>query len=91
MLVGNLVYAGCSWFLIHSNENKDNKDGFWKTRGEPFKIFSNSGISGWRSTFEFYEGKAPHRYKTDWVMQEYSITQRGLCEGTNAKVFYGIC
>lgn len=90
-LVGNLVFAGGFWFLIHSNVSKDNKDGFWKTKGEPSKIFSHSGISGWRSTFEFYEGQAPHQCKTDWVMQEYRISQRGLCEGSNAKVLYGIC
>jgi hypothetical protein len=89
--VGNLVYADGIWFLMHSNENKDNKDGFWKTKGEPRKIFSSSEISGWRSTFEFYVGQAPHGYKTDWVMQEYRISQRGLSEGTNAKVLYGIC
>lgn len=90
-LVGNLVYAGGIWFLIHSNVNKDNKDGLWKTKGEDCKIFSHSGISGSRSTFEFYEGQAPHWCKTDWVMQEYRIPQRGLSEGNNAKVLYGIC
>lgn len=90
-LVGNLVYADRVWFLIRSNENKDNKDGFWKTKGEPCKIFSSSEISGWRSTFEFYVVQAPHWCKTGWVMQEYGISQRGLCEGTNAKVLYGIC
>ncbi|KAE8100552.1 hypothetical protein FH972_018439 [Carpinus fangiana] len=78
---------GGFWFLIHSNVNKDNKDGFWKTKGEPCKIFSHSGISGWRSTFEFYEGKAPHQCKTDWVMQEYRISR----EGNNAKEASSLC
>jgi hypothetical protein len=90
-IVGNFVYAGGVWFFIYSVVDGDNEDGFWKTKGEPCKIDSDSMTIGWITTLEFYEGQAPHERKTKWVMQEYRISQGGWCEGSNVKVFRGIC
>lgn len=86
----NWIYSDGIWFFICSEEIKDTKLGFWKNKGNACEIFSNSVITGSRTTLEFYEGQAPYGCKTDWVMHKYSILQREPCEGSKAKVFYGI-
>lgn len=76
------------WYFIRSEEKKDAEAGFWKAKGASCRIFTNSVITGWRTTFEFFEGQAPHDHKTDWVMQEYRITQTGMHENTKLKLDY---
>ncbi|KAF3446278.1 hypothetical protein FNV43_RR11457 [Rhamnella rubrinervis] len=79
------------WFFIHSKEKKDTHFGCWRTKGEACNLFSNSSITGWRSTLEFYEGQAPYEHKTGWVMQEYWITQNRLSEDNKAKEASSLC
>lgn len=59
-----------------SGVKKDAECGFWLETKAAREIFSNSVILGFRTTFQFYEGRAPHGQKTDWVMQEYTITEK---------------
>lgn len=66
---------GDRWYFC-SVVKKDSEFGFWLETGEPMEIFSNSAISGFRTTLKFYEGKIPRGRKTDWVMQEYRITEK---------------
>lgn len=63
------------WYFC-STVKKESDIGFWQETGEPCEIFSNSAISGFRTTLRFYEGNTPHGRKTDWVMQEYRITEK---------------
>lgn len=65
-------------YFISSEVKKDTELGSWKSKGDPYEIFPNSDITGWRTTLEFFEGQAPEERRTDWVMQEYKITQKGL-------------
>ncbi|PSR99707.1 NAC domain-containing protein [Actinidia chinensis var. chinensis] len=79
------------WYLIHPDHNKKSEHGFWRARGEATEIFMNSVIKGWRTTLDFYEGRAPHGQRTNWVMQEYRITQKGLCSYRNPKESSLLC
>ncbi|CAA2973500.1 NAC transcription factor 29-like isoform X1 [Olea europaea subsp. europaea] len=79
------------WYFIHSNDRKETAFGFWKTKGETNEIYLNSELSGWRTTLEFFEGEAPNGRRTGWLMQEYSITQKGLCHKTEPKDSKSIC
>ncbi|XP_073052938.1 uncharacterized protein [Primulina eburnea] len=65
------------WYLVDANEKKDSVYGFWKDKGEACKIYSNSSIFGWRASLEYFEGQAPHGQRTDWLMHEHKITQKG--------------
>ncbi|XP_062024366.1 NAC domain-containing protein 71-like [Rosa rugosa] len=76
---------GSLWYLICSNESKDTNLGYWRPKEEACKIFSDSTITGWRTTLEFYEGRAPHERKTNWVMQEYWITYEKVSENSKIK------
>lgn len=73
------------WFYVRPDQKKDSEQGSWKAKGEPTEIFSNSSVTGLRTTLEFYEGQAPHAQRTNWVMQEYSIIQKGLPSSKNLK------
>ena len=68
-----------------------NDYGSWKVKGAASNVFSASMATGLRTTLEFCDSQAPHERITNRVMQVYSILQRGHSEGSNVKVFYGIC
>ncbi|XP_050365190.1 NAC transcription factor 32-like [Argentina anserina] len=82
---------GYFWYLIRSNESKDTNLGYWKPTEEASKIFSNSIITGWRTTFEFFEGRASHEHKTNWLMQEYRITYQKVSENSKKKEANLLC
>lgn len=73
-------------FLIQSKEASKDKLGFWKPKKDACKVFSDSSITGWKTTHEFYEGQAPNEHKTGWVIQEYKITKEGECENRTTEV-----
>ncbi|XP_073125463.1 uncharacterized protein [Henckelia pumila] len=80
------------WYLVQSNEKKESVFGSWKLKGQACEIYSNSVINGWRSTLEYYEGESSHAQRTDWVMQEYSITQKELLsDKNNPREFTSLC
>ncbi|CAI0425483.1 unnamed protein product [Linum tenue] len=68
------------WYLIEKSMDKDKETetGLWKVKGEALKLFTNAAITGWRSTLEYYEGQSPSVLKTDWLMQQYWVTETNL-------------
>ncbi|XP_068309593.1 NAC domain-containing protein 83-like isoform X1 [Pyrus communis] len=76
---------GCKygfWYFIRSSESNPTNIGQWRAKGEASRIFSNSSVYGWRATLEFYQCQTPHETKTNWVMQEYWITQKKSSESS---------
>lgn len=82
----NIVLAEGVWYLVSLNEKKESDHGFWKAKGDACKIYSNSVITGSRTTLEYFEGQAPHGRKTDWIMQEYVVTQKESSDKDKSKV-----
>ncbi|XP_074370005.1 uncharacterized protein LOC141711457 isoform X2 [Apium graveolens] len=78
-------------YFLSSKVKKDTQFGSWKANAEPCEIFTNSVLTGWRTTFEFFEGQSPNEKKTEWVMQEYRITLKGLGDGSKAKDYGSLC
>ncbi|KAG2666563.1 hypothetical protein I3760_15G068900 [Carya illinoinensis] len=79
------------WYFIPSEENKGTNDfGFWKAKGVACKIYSDAMITGWRTTFEFFEDHAPE-HKTNWMIQEYRIVQGEPYEGSKAQEVGSLC
>ncbi|XP_031254813.1 NAC domain-containing protein 26-like [Pistacia vera] len=79
------------WFLVPYKDKTIAQNGHWKAKGEACEIFSNSVITGWRTTLEFYEVQNQHERKTDWVMQEFRITQKKWCESKKAEDASSLC
>ncbi|KAK3001582.1 hypothetical protein RJ639_021685, partial [Escallonia herrerae] len=86
-----VMYAEGIWYLIRSEGKKDSENGFWKVKGKACEIFTNSTITGWRTTLEFYEGQAPHGRRTDWLIQEDEITYKGLGNNSKPKDSKSLC
>lgn len=68
---------GDVWFFVCPDIQKETEIGFWKSNGDRCQIYSDSKLTGWRTTLEFYEGQSNDEHKTEWVMQKYWITQKG--------------
>ncbi|KAK0576337.1 hypothetical protein LWI29_015634 [Acer saccharum] len=79
------------WYFVSSKQNTNTRHGYWKAKGEAIEVFSNSVIIGWRISHEFYEGQVSHEHKTDWVMQEFSITRKRVCESTKSENSSSLC
>lgn len=72
-----MIYTAGIWFLVNSTGPKESEYGFWTAKGVACEIFENPVIHGWINHLDFFEGCAPYGLKTEWVMQEYSITRKG--------------
>lgn len=55
--------------------NRATTMGFWKATGrdKPIHTKLNQTLIGMRKTLVFYQGRAPHGIKTDWIMHEFRL------------------
>jgi hypothetical protein len=56
--------------------NRATAAGFWKATGRDKAIYAAGGAArriGMRKTLVFYQGRAPHGHKSDWIMHEYRL------------------
>ncbi len=59
--------------------NRATTAGFWKATGRDKPICTSKllvgqqQLIGMRKTLVFYEGRAPHGNKTDWIMHEFRL------------------
>lgn len=79
------------WYYVPRNGNGDISFGPWKPKGGACKLYSDSFSTGWRTTYEYYEGQAPHDRKTAWVMQKYWMSQTDPCENSKQKETSSLC
>ncbi|KAI3785539.1 hypothetical protein L1987_44658 [Smallanthus sonchifolius] len=63
------------WY-VWSGSKTDTKNGFWRSTGEACEIYKTSLIIGLRKTLLFHEGPANDGQKTNWIMQEYTTTEK---------------
>nr|PNR60758.1 hypothetical protein PHYPA_003551 [Physcomitrium patens] len=55
--------------------NRATTMGFWNATGrdKPIHTKLNQTLIGMRKTLVFYQGRAPHGIKTDWIMHEFRL------------------
>ncbi|KGN62576.1 hypothetical protein Csa_022563 [Cucumis sativus] len=79
------------WFYVVSHGNADSSFSPWKLKSGAWKLFSDSSFTGWRTTYEYYEGQAPYECKTAWIMQKYWMSQTDLSENSKQKETISLC
>lgn len=55
--------------------NRATAKGFWKATGrdKPISAKLHTRLIGMRKTLVFYQGRAPHGVKTEWIMHEFRL------------------
>ncbi|XP_069153542.1 uncharacterized protein [Solanum lycopersicum] len=74
-----------AWFLVRKTEEKSTEYGLWRVKDSACEIFANSDISGWRTTYEFFQVQASIEQKTVYIMHEYKVTPKGQRDLTKSQ------
>lgn len=74
---GKAMAEGNKWyFYSRRTQSRITENGYWKSLGVDEPIFSSSSDSniGMKKYYAFYLGEKPEGAKTNWVMQEFSLS-----------------
>ncbi|XP_042447014.1 NAC domain-containing protein 101-like isoform X1 [Zingiber officinale] len=58
-------------------DSKATRTGYWRPTGN-CRILTSGFSSGWKTTFEYFNGKSPIGERTGWVMHEYHAEPSSL-------------
>uniref|UniRef100_A0A5B6ZNN0 Putative NAC domain-containing protein 45 n=1 Tax=Davidia involucrata TaxID=16924 RepID=A0A5B6ZNN0_DAVIN len=74
-----------------SRMSRTTENGYWKTTGKDRHINYKEQTVGMVKTLVFHQGHAPGGERTDWVMHEYRIEDKGLADAGVAQDAYVLC
>ncbi|XP_059648094.1 NAC domain-containing protein 104-like [Cornus florida] len=86
-LDGKALAEGNKWyFFSRRTQNRITDNGYWKALGgdEPV-ITGSSKIVGVKKYYVFYLGEPPVGVKTNWIMQEYRLSDSGSSSRASKK------
>lgn len=64
---------------------QETKLGYWKPLGKEKPVLASSQgneLVGLKQVMAFYRGKPPHGSKTDWIMHEYSLSNKEILKSS---------
>lgn len=78
--VGKALSSGSQWyFFSQKTQDRATKNGYWKQLDIDEAIYTSAGKKvGIKKYLLFYMGEAPEGIETNWIMQEYSLSNSGL-------------
>ncbi|KAJ9704111.1 hypothetical protein PVL29_005413 [Vitis rotundifolia] len=79
-LNGKALSSGNQWyFFSQKTQDRATKNGYWKQLDIDEAIYTSAGKKvGIKKYLLFYMGEAPEGIETNWIMQEYSLSNSGL-------------
>ncbi|XP_050366247.1 NAC domain-containing protein 82-like [Argentina anserina] len=82
-------YGDLKWYFFCSRGmkyasgarvNRATEAGYWKMSGKDRPVNYNGEVVGWIKTLVFHRGKPPRGERTDWVLHEYRLDDKGLAD-----------
>ncbi|KAJ4966842.1 hypothetical protein NE237_018691 [Protea cynaroides] len=86
-LNGKALQGGNQWyFFSRRTPNRVSANGYWKSVGVDEPIVSNDGKKvGMKKYLVFYIGETSAGIKTNWIMQEYRLSDCGSSSSRSSK------
>lgn len=63
-----------------SRMNRATEFGYWKTTGKDRPVHYNDEVVGMIKTLIYHTGRPPRGDRTNWVMHEYRLEEKGLVD-----------
>lgn len=60
--------------------NRATEFGYWKTTGKDRPVHYNDEVVGMIKTLIYHTGRPPRGDRTNWVMHEYRLEEKGLVD-----------
>ncbi|XP_059624522.1 NAC domain-containing protein 82-like isoform X1 [Cornus florida] len=74
-----------------SRASRSTENGYWKATGKDRTVLYNEQAVGTVKTLVFHVGRAPKGERSDWVIHEYRIDDKGLAEAGVVQDAFVIC
>ncbi|XP_010521054.1 PREDICTED: NAC domain-containing protein 82-like [Tarenaya hassleriana] len=71
--------------------NRATEYGYWKMTGKDRAVLCNNEVVGKIKTLVYHCGKSPRGERTDWVMHEYRLEDKGLAQKDVVQDSYVLC
>ncbi|PSS29196.1 NAC domain-containing protein [Actinidia chinensis var. chinensis] len=86
-LDGKAMAEGNKWyFFSRKTANRITGNGYWKPLGVDEPIFTSASKKvGMKKCYVFYIGEEPEGVKTNWIMQEYMLSESGSSSSRSSK------
>ncbi|XP_059651114.1 NAC domain-containing protein 104-like isoform X2 [Cornus florida] len=86
-LEGKAMAEGNKWyFFSRRTRTRITGSGYWKPLGDDESIISKAGKTvGMKKCYMFYIGEPPAGDKTNWIMQEYRLSDSGSSSRSTSK------
>ncbi|KAM7478940.1 hypothetical protein LguiA_027153 [Lonicera macranthoides] len=86
-LHGKAMAEGNKWyFYSRRTQNRITENGYWKAMGADEAIMSGGGSKrvGMKRYYMFYFGESPEGVKTNWIMEEFRLSDAASTSSTRS-------